>query len=259
MSVRIARRHNLDALIAEAGGVVPLAKRAGVSEKYIRQILARFQGPRDRKPRELGDRAARQLESAFSRPEGWMDQFHPDQHPDVFSPAPAMLISPVLDPVDPVDQDELPRLGPDEIWIPRHDGVYPRMGSGDGAMHDGNEVVTLVKASATGLRQRLGPTPHTGLPNLRLVTAHGDSMRGTFEEGDLLLVDTGINDVRGDGVYLLRGPDALLIKRVQKKGDGSWLLLSDNPLYQPDLVSREARADYQVLGRVLMAWATRVV
>jgi phage repressor protein C with HTH and peptisase S24 domain len=60
-------------------------------------------------------------------------------------------------------------------------------------------------------------------------------------------------------VYLLRGPDALLIKRVQKKADGSWLLLSDNPLYPPDPVSREARAAFEVLGRVLLAWATRTV
>jgi phage repressor protein C with HTH and peptisase S24 domain len=149
--------------------------------------------------------------------------------------------------------------GPDEIWIPRHDGVYPRMGSGDGAMIDGTEVVTMVRASERGLRQRLGATPHTGIGNLRLVTAHGDSMRGTFEEGDLLLVDTGVNEVRGDGVYVLRGPDTLLIKRVQKRGDGSWLLLSDNPLYPPDPVPREARADYAVLGRVLLAWATRTV
>jgi hypothetical protein len=280
MSVRTARRRNLERLIAEAEGVAPLARRAGVNEKYLRQILGRFQGPRDRKPRELGDRVARQLESACGRPEGWMDQLHPDGAPEPSVPEVlirralggpvfgAVAAAQVVDAVEAValtdahgvsDMADIFRLGPDEVWIPRHDGIYPRMGSGDGAMNDGNEVVTLVKASETGLRQRLGPTSHTGVANLRLVTARGDSMRGTFEEGDLLLVDTGVNEVLADGVFLLRGPEALLIKRVQKKGDGSWLLLSDNPRYQPDLVPREARAGYQVLGRVLLAWASRTV
>jgi hypothetical protein len=247
MSVRTARRQKLGVLIAESGGVAPLARRAGVSEKYLRQILSGFQGPRDRKPRELGERIARRLESACDRPDGWMDE--PQAARGRASRGAAVVAVPAASAAP----------GPDEIWIPRHDGVYPRMGAGDGAMLDGNEVVTMVKASTTGLRQRLGPTPHTGMANLRLVTAHGDSMRGTFEEGDLLLVDTGVNEVRGDGVYVLRGPDALLIKRVQKRGDGSWLLLSDNPLYPPDPVPREAREQYRVLGRVLLAWATRTV
>ncbi len=245
MSVRTARRQKLDVLIDEAGGVAPLARSAGVSEKYLRQILAGFQGPRDRKPRELGDRIARRLEAACGRPEGWMDE--PRVARGRAGRGPGTGIAALAPP------------GPDEIWIPRHDGVYPRMGTKDGAMLDGNEVVTMVKASTSGLRRRLGPTPHTGMANLRLVTAHGDSMRGTFEEGDLLLVDTGVNEVGADGVYVLRGPDALLVKRVQKRGDGSWLLLSDNPLYPPDPVPREARAQYRVLGRVLLAWATRVV
>jgi hypothetical protein len=246
MSVRTARRQKLDALIAEAGGVAPLARGAGVSEKYLRQILSGFQGPRDRKPRELGDRLARRLEAACDRPHGWMDE-----------PPVAKARAPRGGAVGPAAVS--PPSGPDEIWIPRHDGVYPRMGMGSGAMVDGNEVVTMVRASETGLRQRLGPTPHTGIANLRLVTARGDSMRGTFEEGDLLLVDTGVDEVLGDGVYVLRGPEALLIKRVQKRGDGSWLLLSDNPLYPPDPVPREAREQYRVLGRVLLAWATRTV
>lgn len=245
MSVRTARRRKLDVLIDEAGDVASLARRAGVSDKYLRQILAGFQGPRDRKPRELGDRVARRLEAACGRPEGWMDEpaavggragRGPGTAVAAFAPA-----------------------GPDEIWIPRHDGVHPRMGARDGATMDGDEVVTMVKASTSGLRRRLGPTPHTGMANLRLVTARGDSMRGTFEEGDLLLVDTGVNEVRADGVYVLRGPEALLVKRVQKRGDGSWLLLSDNPLYPPDPVPREAREQYRVLGRVLLAWATRAV
>jgi hypothetical protein len=216
MSVRTARGRNLEALIAEAAGVALLARRAGVNEKYLRQIMGRFQGPRDRKPRELGDRIACKLEAAFERPDGWMDQPRPQGVPEsspemligralgapVLAATDAMVGMHAIDILDATDPQDALRLGPDEVWIPRHDGIDPRMGGGGGAMNDGNEVVTLVKASATGLRQRLGPTAHTGLSNLRLVTARGDSMRGTFEEGDLLLVDIGVNEVLADGESL---------------------------------------------------------
>lgn len=44
--------------------------------KYIKQLLAGFQGKRDRKPRGVGDQFARDLEGALNLGLGWMDARH---------------------------------------------------------------------------------------------------------------------------------------------------------------------------------------
>ena len=148
-------------------------------------------------------------------------------------------------------------LRPGEMWLPRHDGVYPRMGRG--GMDDGHEVVTLVKVSIDGFRRQLGAARISSLQALRLVTAFGDSMRPTFDDGDMLVVDTGVQAVGQDGIYLLRGPDDILVKRVQRKADGAWLLISSNKEYETERIEPEKRDAFAVLGRVVFAWRGEVV
>ena len=70
------RRINLRALIEEAGGVPQLAAKACVSDKYLRQILTGFMGPKDRNPRQVGDALARKIERGCGKPLGWMDAVH---------------------------------------------------------------------------------------------------------------------------------------------------------------------------------------
>ena len=48
MDIRSIRLNNLKYAVHEAGGVDRLAERAGVSRKYLDQILQGFQGRRDK-------------------------------------------------------------------------------------------------------------------------------------------------------------------------------------------------------------------
>lgn len=50
---------------------------------------------------------------------------------------------------------------------------------------------------------------------LRVVTAHGDSMRGAFAAGDPVQVDTLLRCFIGDAVYPLRWNGCVQIKRLQ--------------------------------------------
>jgi phage repressor protein C with HTH and peptisase S24 domain len=47
-----------------------------------------------------------------------------------------------------------------------------------------------------------------------------------------------------------------LVKRVQRKHDGSLVLISDNAAYQPDIVDKSAADDVTVVGRVVWAGGT---
>jgi phage repressor protein C with HTH and peptisase S24 domain len=87
--------------------------------------------------------------------------------------------------------------------------------------------------------------------NLTLEIAAGESMQPTIHDGDLLLVDTTAHSLRNFGIYVLEVAGERLVKRVQRKVDGSLVLISDNAAYQPDLVPNERVGEVTVVGRVI--------
>ena len=50
--------------------------------------------------------------------------------------------------------------------------------------------------------------------HIQLVRVDGDTMAPTFKAGDILAVDTTQREIR-EGVYILRSPDALVVRRLQ--------------------------------------------
>lgn len=92
--------------------------------------------------------------------------------------------------------------------------------------------------------------------DLGMELAVGDSMHPTIRDGDLLLVDTTERSVGSFGIYVLELGGERLVKRVQRKVDGSLVLISDNPVYEPDTVPAELAQDLVVVGRVVWAGGT---
>jgi hypothetical protein len=93
--------------------------------------------------------------------------------------------------------------------------------------------------------------------NLALVTGIGDSMRPTFEDGDSLLVDRSVDELKVDAIYVLALNDELFIKRIQRRPDGTFMMISDNKSYEPYHIKDSEREKFKVLGRVVMAWNSR--
>jgi len=79
-------------------------------------------------------------------------------------------------------------------------------------------------------------------------------MEGTFSDGDLLFIDRGVDTIKIDAVYVLCLGDELYIKGIQRRPDGSLLMLSDNHKYSPYEIKNGEADRFQVLGRVLLAW-----
>lgn len=74
-----------------------------------------------------------------------------------------------------------------------------------------------------------------------------------IKDGDTLLVDATERSIRTFGIYVLEIEGQRLVKRVQRKHDGSLVLISDNPAYLPDAVDRAGAAKVTVIGRVVWA------
>ena len=136
------------------------------------------------------------------------------------------------------------------------EGVYVPLLANAASMGIGEDVADydVVQGSITLTPRFISDRLHPSRPDaLRFIHAHGDSMEPTFQSGDILLVDSGIREVKVDGVYVLQAHDRLFVKRVRQRMDGSLEVSSDNPTHKTvDVLNGESLVT--VLGRVLWVW-----
>lgn len=140
---------------------------------------------------------------------------------------------------------------PQELQIPLLDS---RASMGDGTpLTDYVNVIEMVTANLAELRSRVN---FSAPGNLRLLTGYGDSMSPTFNDGDVLLIDMGVNDLKIDAVYVMERHQQLYVKRIQRRTTGALRMISDNPLYPPEDIDPE-RDGFEVVARVLCVWNFR--
>lgn len=127
------------------------------------------------------------------------------------------------------------------------------MGPGTDVQHE-DVLVGQIALSEQWVARRLQPTSTSAL---RFIHAYGDSMHPTFEDGDVLLVDTGMRDPKTiDGVYVMAANDRIYIKRVRQRMDGVVEISSDNPTVKTvDVLNGDHSIN--VLGRVVWCWNGR--
>lgn len=111
-------------------------------------------------------------------------------------------------------------------------------------------AVSQMQLSETWLKRNAS---FSSMRNLALIEGCGDSMRPLFNDGDVLLVDQGVRDIRADGVYALQVGERQLVKRVQVQLDGSLRLLSENASYE----AMSLTTSVVVLGRVVLIWTAQ--
>ena len=94
-------------------------------------------------------------------------------------------------------------------------------------------------------------------PRLRAVVVSGESMTPALQPGDCLLVRVGARVAIGDVVVARHPgvPDLLLVKRIARRNDAGWWLLSDNAAAGLD----DSRAfgavrDEGIIGKVLLRY-----
>lgn len=92
--------------------------------------------------------------------------------------------------------------------------------------------------------------------HVMLDVAVDEAMAPTIKPRDMLLLDTTHRTIEGNGIYVLDIDNRRHIRRVQRRHDGSVLLISDNGAYHPDIVTNDSLASLTVLGRVVWIGGT---
>lgn len=85
----------------------------------------------------------------------------------------------------------------------------------------------------------------------RILNAKGDSMEETIRDGDVLLVDTSIDRIKDNAIYIVVYGNMVLVKRVHGRLNGSLQLISDNPRYPPEEISPGEVEQLHIAGRVM--------
>lgn len=209
-----------------------LAARAKVSQGTIGNIETGLR----KRPREL-----LAIAGALGVHPAWLES---GKEPKEISQAVESVSTPPLSPS--------PQPGEPAVHIPllANSGS---MGPGTDVEHD-DVIIGTLALSPDRLDKRIRPSSFDAL---RFIHAYGDSMFPTFEDGDILLVDTGRRDPSmADGVYVLGTSKRLFIKRVSERFDGTRVVSSDNknvPLVQ----ELNGDSEIDVLGRVVWVWNGR--
>jgi phage repressor protein C with HTH and peptisase S24 domain len=138
----------------------------------------------------------------------------------------------------------------EEILIPHYD---IRAAMGDGQIPpDYTEVVRNLVVREEILREK-GVT-YTAATSLAMINGWGQSMEGTINDKDLVIVDKGVRDFIGDGIYVLTWHKELYIKRMMRLDEEHYRLISDNQHYE----NQTARIDdVTIHAKVLLIWNAR--
>ncbi|HJH21624.1 MAG TPA: helix-turn-helix domain-containing protein [Pseudomonas lactis] len=137
-----------------------------------------------------------------------------------------------------------------EILIPQYD---VRASLGDGQLPpDYNEAIRNLVVREDLLREK--GVSYTSNTSLAMITGWGQSMEGTIEDKDPVIVDRGIKDYQGEGVYLLTWHSELFIKRLQRMDEDHVWLISDNRKNKDQKARIE---DVSIHAKVLMVWNAR--
>lgn len=227
---------SLRLLCTNEGGAEAVAAKSGIDGQVLYQIVRGIKLPSGQ-PRGVGPKTQKALSDAFP---GWSSLYSRSRAGTWAAMADDMRGSVVVD--DAQQSIRVPLLA-----------NAGSMGSGNDVMHD-DVMVGSIALSPDWVTKRIRPS---SLDALRFIHAYGDSMSPTFEDGDILLVDTGaINPSGADGVYVLEAHHRLFIKRVTERLGGGYDVTSDNQRVKTVDVLNGGNS-VTVKGRVVWAWNGR--
>ena len=258
------------------------AERWGMAPAHLSQILS------DKTAKNLGDDVARRIETVEGLPRGWFDalgeagavalapqaQATSQASDDIQNSTAAELVKKMLAKVKGLSLEARDRIvaaaeEPDEssssilpanfsslrptneeIVIRQYD-IRAAMGHGQ-VPPDYTEVVRNLVVREEILREK--GVSYTSKTALAMISGWGQSMEGTINDKDLVIVDKGVQDFIGDGIYVLTWHQELYIKRVMRLDEENYRLISDNQHYE----NQTARIDdVTIHAKVLLIWNAR--
>ncbi|MCK5109914.1 MAG: helix-turn-helix transcriptional regulator [Arcobacteraceae bacterium] len=88
---------------------------------------------------------------------------------------------------------------------------------------------------------------------IEAINVTGESMEPSLNDGDIIFVDVSKNHYSKDGIYAIYTDDGLLVKRIQKRADGQFDIISDNQVFSNQTISKN---DLTIYGKVVSSFGS---
>lgn len=207
-------------------GAYAFAKRAGFNESLIRKYLSGASTPLIEKAGELAQALKVDL-NWLATGKGAMRPSSIQSQP--FAPRTAPM---------PADESVMDNFALVSLY-------NVEASAGHGAVVDEEQEI-----SQLAFRKKWLKNKNLRQDKLALIKARGDSMEPTLSDGDLLLVDTSIEKIIDDAIYVIQTDHHLVVKRLQQSFDCSLSIISDNPRYNQQRLDPEQARGLKIAGRV---------
>jgi len=119
-----------------------------------------------------------------------------------------------------------------------------------------SKSIESIKLSLNWIKERAaGANPN----QLSIVFINDDSMSPTLNQGDFIIINSNIKKFSNDGIYIINTIAGSFIKRIQKLLDGTYLIKSDNPSYEPQSIKALDLSKINIAGKAVSIWAEKSV
>ncbi|MBB4817778.1 phage repressor protein C with HTH and peptisase S24 domain [Pseudomonas alcaligenes] len=159
-------------------------------------------------------------------------------------------IQAVLEELKGATSQQTDAVGCKEISVPYYN--FDQSPSSAPRPVDYSETISSLTLNEAFLQERAAA--YSNAEQLAIVILWDNSMAGTLNDRDAVIVDCGVSTFNGDGLYLINWAGHLFIRRLQLAGQDQLELIADNPTHNPRTVPM---ADVEVRGRVLVGFAIR--
>lgn len=133
----------------------------------------------------------------------------------------------------------------DRYWIKYYPDIRVSAGGGAYEAQDCFESLEIPPyfTSALGGKENL--------KNIEAINVVGDSMEPTLNDENIIFIDKTKNDINRDGIYAFTTIHGLFVKRIQRRVDGLFDIISDNKDYPSQTLAKD---DISVLGKVISSF-----
>jgi len=205
------RRENARRLAADAGGLTEFARRTGMENSQVSQIIGK------NPTKNIGNIVASRIELAFDLNEGALDT--PPMGQDAILDSAATITSAFAGAraVTVAEDDSPHHVQVPKVTLKLQAGVTGIETEPD--LRDGGTL-----GIARSWIERKGFDPK----NLIAIQVRGESMEPTFYEDDTVVINLADKRPVDNGVYAVNYEGEAVVKRLSRDA-GQWWLMSDNP------------------------------
>jgi len=229
---RINLRNLMDTHVLSGKTKADFADRLDMPASQLSQITSANPA------RNIGDLIARRIEEALGLARGWLDV----PHDSTRSQAPISAIN-------EYSVQNLSRNYTDHTY--RIEQLDTEFSCGGGRVNsEYPDIIQSIEVDPEYAKRMFGGRPAS---SLKITTAVGDSMRGSVEPGELVVLDITVKRFVSDGIYAFSYGDSVHIKRLQWLKD-RLMVISDNSTYERWEINSQDEDQFHIQGFVVGKW-----